>query len=323
MGIHTKDDFLFLNSSVIAIGWKEFGDLKAVEPTREAFKEHYESVFANAKKGGIGTGAGMLYRFCYEMKIGDYVVYPSKIDRQINLGVVESDYMYVPDAAEYVQQRKVKWLKHLPRTAFSQGALYEVGSAMSFFTIKNYADEYLAALDKNFKKNAIITDEAEDETVAATADDIIETTKDFALKELSKHLKGYNLEEFVADLLRSMGYRTTLSPHGGDSGIDITAYKDELPPRILVQVKSQDGDIKETTIQSLKGAMREGDYGLLVTLSNYTKNAQKYLENTPIIRGINGTELVDLILKHYDQLDDKYKKMIPLRMVYIPVATES
>ena len=257
------------------------------------------------------------------MQVGDYVVYPSKIDRQINLGVVESDYMYVPDAAEYVQQRKVKWLKHLPRTAFSQGALYEVGSAMSFFTIKNYADEYMAALDKNFKKNAIISDEAEDETVAATADDIIETTKDFVLKELSKHLKGYDLEEFVADLLRAMGYRTTLSPHGGDSGIDITAYKDELPPRILVQVKSQDGDIKETTIQSLKGAMREGDYGLFVTLSNYTKNAQKYLESTPIIRGINGTELVDLILKYYDQLADKYRKMIPLRMVYIPVATET
>jgi restriction system protein len=120
-----------------------------------------------------------------------------------------------------------------------------------------------------------------------------------------------------------MGYRTTLSPHGGDSGIDITAYKDELPPRILVQVKSQDGDIKETTIQSLKGAMCEGDYGLFVTLSNYTKNAQKYLESAPIIRGINGTELVDLILKYYDQLADKYRKMIPLRMVYIPVATDT
>ncbi len=47
--------------------------------------------------------------------------------------------------------------------------------------------------------------------------------------------------------------------------------------------------------------MREGDYGLFVTLSNYTKNAQKYLDNTPIIRGINGTELVDLILKYYAQ----------------------
>lgn len=81
-------------------------------------------------------------------------------------------------------------------------------------------------------------------------------------------------------------------------------------------------DFKETTIQSLKGAMREGDYGLFVSLSNYTKNAQKYLDSTPIIRGINGTELVDLILKYYDYLGEKYKKMIPLKMVYIPVAKE-
>lgn len=168
----------------------------------------------------------------------------------------------------------MKWLKHLPRTAFSQGALYEIGSAMTFFSVKNFKDEYLAALDKDFKKIAVSPDE-EDESVAATAEDIIETTKDFILIELSKHLKGYDFELFVADLLNAMGYRTTVSNHGGDSGIDITAYKDELPPRILVQVKSQDGDIKEVTIQSLKGAMHEGDYGLFVTLSNYTKNAQK------------------------------------------------
>ena len=120
-----------------------------------------------------------------------------------------------------------------------------------------------------------------------------------------------------------MGYRTTISPHGGDSGIDITAYKDELPPRILVQVKSQDGDIKETTIQSLKGAMREGDYGVFVTLSDYTKNARKYLDSTPIIRGINGTDLVELILKYYEQLDERYQKMIPLKMVYIPVTRDT
>ncbi|WP_320929065.1 restriction endonuclease [Hungatella sp.] len=56
------------------------------------------------------------------------------------------------------------------------------------------------------------------------------------LKELSKNLKGYDLEEFVADLLKAMGYRTKVSPHGGDSGIDIVAYKDELPPRTMVQV---------------------------------------------------------------------------------------
>lgn len=321
-GIHTKDDNMFLQKDVIAIGWKEMGDLSKIDASRDAFKEKYLQVYPDAKKGSVANGAGMLYRFACEVQVGDYVVFPSKIDRMINLGVVEGGYEYDADAAEYVQQHKVKWMKHISRTAFSQGALYEVGSAMSFFTVKNYADEYLAALDKGFKKTVLTTDGEEDESVGATAEEIVETTKDFILKELSKNLKGYALEEFVADLLRAMGYRTIVSAQGGDSGIDITAYKDELPPRILVQVKSQDGDIKEATIQSLKGAMREGDYGLFVSLSNYTKNAQKYLDSTPIIRGINGTELVDLVLKYYDDLSDKYRKMIPLKMVYIPVAKD-
>lgn len=281
-------------------------------------KTHYLEAYPDAKKGQIANGAGMLYRFLHEVQIGDYIVFPSKTDRKINIGTVEGDYYFENNDGEYVQRRKVKWLKHIPRLNFSQGALYEVGSAMTFFSVKNYADEFLSALDKDFKKS-VTADDAEDESVGATAEDIVESTKDFILKELSRQLKGYDLEAFVADLLRAMGYRTTVSPQGGDSGIDITAYKDELPPRILVQVKSQDSDIKETTIQSLKGAMREGDYGLFVTLSNYTKNAQKYLNSTPIIRGINGTELVDLILKYYEDLSEKYRTMIPLKMVYIPV----
>ena len=204
-GIHTTDDSLFLHDNVVAIGWKEFGDCSKLEATREAYKNHYIKSYPDGKKGAVPTSAGMLYRFVHEMMIGDYVVYPSKSDRKINIGVVESDFIYNPTAALYVQQRKVKWLKHLPRTAFSQGALYELGSALSFFLLKNYADEYLQALDKGFKPTAAMAEP--DETVAATAEDIVESTRDFVLKELSKKLKGYALEEFVADLLCAMGYR--------------------------------------------------------------------------------------------------------------------
>ena len=315
-GIHTMDDFMFLNRNVIAIGWKAMGDLGTLDADREAFKKKYASVYPEAKLQQVANSAGMLYRFVHEAKIGDYIVFPSKVNREINIGVIEGDYLFSPNEAEYVQTRKVKWLKHLPRTSFSQGALYEVGSAMSFFSLKNYADEYLAALEKSGKKVEVVADDAE--VVEKTAADIIEGTKDYILKELSKNLKGYDLEDFVANLLEAMGYGAEVSQHGGDSGIDITAYKDELPPRILVQVKSSDSDIRESTIQSLKGAMREGDYGLFITLANYTKNAQTYLKNTPIIRGINGTELVELILKYYDGLSDKYRQMIPLQKVYIP-----
>lgn len=101
---------------------------------------------------------------------------------------------------------------------------------------------------------------------------------------------------------------------------DIITYKDELPPRILVQVKSVDKDIPANMLQALEGTIREGEYGLFVTLSNYTKSAQRYLDTTPIIRGINGDELTGLILKYYNQLDEKYQDLIPLKMVYISVA---
>ena len=316
-GIHTYDDNLFLKGNVIAIGWKDIGDLSLLPADREALKEVYAKVFVNDPKGSIPTGAGMLYRFFHEIKEGDYIVYPSKMDRRINIGIIEGPYYFDPDESRYPQKRKVRWFKSLPRTAFSQGALHEIGSSLSLFTVKNYAYEFIEALNDDFGKHPVM-DEL-DTTVGATADEIIQSTKDFILKELYHQLKGYDLEDFVGNLLEAMGYRVTLSPHGGDSGVDIVAYKDELPPRILVQIKSSDADIKEQTIMSLKGAMREGDYGLFVTLSHYTKNAQKYLTNTPIIRGIDGDELVGLVLKYYDALDEKYQKMIPLKKVYIPV----
>lgn len=320
-GIHTQDEHLFLKNRVVAIGWKAMGDLTAIEQSRDAFKSRYSSVFPDAKKGSIATSAGMLYRFAHEVENNDYVVYPSKSDRRINIGTVVGDYVYNPEADRYVHQRKVKWLKHLPRTSFTQGALYEIGSAMTLFSVKNYADEFLEFVKIDSKPGEAKVIE-EDETISVTAESIIETTQDFVLKELSKHLKGFDFELFVADLLEAMGYRTSVSQKGGDRGIDIVAYKDELPPRILVQVKSSDGNIRESTLQSLKGAMREGDYGLFVTLSDYTTNAKKYLEGSPIIRGINGPGLVELILQYYEKLSDKYQKLIPLKMVYIPVAPE-
>ena len=83
-GIHTMDDPLFLNQNLIAIGWEEMGDLSAISTSRDAYKEKYIAAYPDAKKGSIATSAGMLYRFVHEVQEGDYVVFPSKIDRKIN-----------------------------------------------------------------------------------------------------------------------------------------------------------------------------------------------------------------------------------------------
>lgn len=316
-GIHnTHKETMLLDEKVIALGWSAMGNLLSINQEREAYKEKYKNVYPNATRNQIANSAGQLYRFVNEANIGDYIIYPTKFNRQINIGKIESNYFFDSNENEYNQKRKVKWLKSVPRTVFSQGALYEVGSAMSFFSIKNYYDEYMKIIEGNYKKNEIPEN---DESISVTTEATIESTKDYILKELSKNYKGYELEKVVADLLNAMGYKTKMMPQGGDRGKDIIAYKDELPPRILVQVKSSDSDIKETQVQSLRGAMNEGDYGLFVTLSDYTKNAKDYLEKMTIIKSINGSEFVDLILKYYDLMSDDFKNIIQLKKVYIPI----
>jgi len=182
------------------------GELAQIKSDRESFKLKYMQAFPNAKKRAVPIATGMLYRFCHDVQIGDFVVFPSKSDRMINIGEVTGDHEFDASQPEYVQTRSVKWVKHVPRTSFTQGALYEIGSAMTLFMVKNYADEFLSALDKGFT-HAVRTG-GDDETVGATADELIENTKDFVLKELSRNLKGHDLEVFVANLLQTMGYRT-------------------------------------------------------------------------------------------------------------------
>lgn len=322
-GIHggkTGDaDSLFLKKNYVGLGWLKIGDLSKIAPDREAFKVAVASAYPDAKPGAIPNNAGQLYRFVHEMKVGDLIAYPSKRDRQIHLGQVEGNYKY--DASiepGYPHIREVKWLREVPRTHFSQGALYEIGSAMSFFLIKNYADEFRAALEG---KAAVVAPVAQDESVGAVAEDIEETTRDFVLKRLAQELKGHPFAEFVAHLLNTMGYRTRVSEEGPDGGIDIVAHKDELgfePPIIKVQVKSGEGSIGDPIVSALYGKVGSGEFGLLVSLGTFTTPATNFAKSKSNLRLIDGDDLVKLIFQHYDQFDSRYKGLLPLRRVYVP-----
>lgn len=326
-GIHagkTGDaDSLFLKKPCVALGWQKMGDLAAIKADREAFKAKVAATYPDAKPGAIPNNAGQLFRFVHEMKAGDWVIYPSKRDRLIHLGRVEGSYEYDPKTEPgYPHRRAVQWLKAVPRTHFSQGALYEIGSAISFFMVKNYADEYRAALEGKAAAPAPV---AQDETVAAVAEDIEETTRDFVLKRLAQELKGHPFAEFVGHLLNGMGYRTRVSPEGPDGGIDIVAHKDELgfePPIIKVQVKSSEGSIGDPVVSALYGKVGAQEFGLLVTLGTFTSQAKNFAKSKTNLRLVDGDELVQLVFQHYDGFDARYKGVLPLRRVFVPEAIE-
>lgn len=327
-GIHagrTGDaDYLFLQKDCIAIGWSKVGDLSALPPDREAFKARVAEVYPEKKPGAIPNNAGQLYRFVYELKAGDLVVYPSKQSRQVHVGRVEGPYQYDSSGESgYPNRRPVKWLRKEPRTRFSQGALYEMGSAMSFFQIKNYADEFRGALEGGAPPPPPV---AQDETVAAAAEEIEETTKDFVLKRLAQEVKGHPFAQFIAHLLGTMGYRTRVSPEGPDGGIDIIAHKDELgfePPIIKVQTKSSEGSIGDPVVSALYGKVGSGEFGLLVTLGSFTAQARGFAKSKSNLRLIDGDELVELVFQHYENFDSRYKGLLPLRKVFVPEVIET
>lgn len=283
-------DKLFLKDNVVALGWNEMGDVGHLKPTREAFKAAVVKAYPSAKAGAIPNIAGQIFRFIHEMKDGDFIVYPSKIDRRVHIGVVDGIYTYANSKDNFPQRRKVRWLKNFARTQFTQGALYEIGSAMSFFQVKNYADEFRAVIEV---RNPETMPASEDASVAAVTEDIEETTRDFVLKKLAQDLKGHPFSEFVAHLLKAMGYRTRVSPPGPDGGVDILAHKDELgfePPIIKVQVKSTEGSVGDPAVSSLYGKVDTKEFGLLITLGTFTPQAVNFARSKSNLRLIDGRE---------------------------------
>lgn len=308
-----------IGQGYVAIGWPDLGDLRRLHPTREAFKKAYADGAPNAKPGHVAVSAGVLFRFAVEMKEGDLIVFPSKPDRMVNIGIVAGPYRHQMDGDAYPNRRAVNWLKHLPRASFSQSALNEIGSALTLFRISSNGDEFLAALsDQAFEPTDI--DEVSAERVSAQAE---ESTEDFIVKRLKAAQTPYQFEQFIAHLLGCMGYHARVTQASGDGGVDIIAHKDELgfePPIIKVQCKQVLTSIGRPEVQQLHGAIERGEHGLFVTLGAFTADARTFERTKPNLRLIDGPTLIELIYAHYERFEPRYQMLLPLKRTYLPGA---
>ncbi|QPC94794.1 restriction endonuclease [Mesorhizobium sp. INR15] len=314
-----------IDGGFIAIGWAQLGDLSAIKSDRDTFKNVVRRTFPEAKQGSIPVQAGVLFRFLYEMKEGDTVVYPSKADRMVNIGVVSGPYSYDPNKnAEYPNQRPVTWLKHLPREDFSQAALYEIGSFITLFSVRKHADEFVAALEgRPISKQALqADDEGDDDSVTqAVSFQAEETTQDFVIRQLKTSIDAYQFERFVAHLLECMGYHARVTAKSGDGGVDVIAHKDELgfePPIIKVQCKQVTNAIGRPEVAQLIGHVEHGEHALFVTLGPYTRDAKEYERSKANLRLIDGPQLVELIYDHYSEFEPRYQSLLPLKRIYVP-----
>jgi restriction system protein len=328
-GVHHTGGLDFVERDFVAIGWPDAGDLTDVAVEREDFKARLRERYPDRSEAWVANAAGQLLRFRHVMRRGDLVVYPRKLDRTINVGRIAGDYVYDPASQRYPNVRAVEWLRtDLPRDAFTQGCLYEFGSALSVFTITTHAHEVLRVLAAGDahdpaaaplpEGSAPFAPPGEDEP---SVERIAELTQDFVLKTFQTELKGHGFAQFCGWLLEALGYTTQVSPPGADQGIDIIASEDALgvkQPLLKVQCKSGKDPVGSPDVQALNGTLSATDLGVFFAVGGFTVPAKQVASGMPRMRLIGPAELVELVLDHYAALPDEAKQQLPLRRVWMP-----
>ena len=140
-GRKSEAEPLFLKKRRLGLGPSRVGDLHNCSD-REAIKARFREAYPESTNTAVGGGAGQLFRFLYEAKRDDIVVYPSKKDRLLHIGIITSTYQYdLTEGESFPHQRKVRWVAALERTKLSEGFLKEARAFKSFYQISKCAEE--------------------------------------------------------------------------------------------------------------------------------------------------------------------------------------
>lgn len=152
-----------------------------------------------------------------------------------------------------------------------------------------------------------------------------EQAEEQAWAAIAAHLKAmnpYEFQELVASLLRAMGYHVAwVAPPGKDRGIDILAWSDPLgtrPPRIKIQVKRHEENIRVQDLRSFLAVLGEDDVGIFVTTGGFTKDAEEEArtQERRKVTLIDLERLFDLWVEYYPKLDEPARRRFPIQPIY-------
>ncbi len=312
----------FKDSKLVAIGWNDLGDLTNIRDLAQLKLMLHES-YSDYKDQTIFMNAGQINRFLHEIKPGDYVVTYNSSERIYLIGKVVSDYCY-NRKFEFHHTRKVEWTGTVSRDSLSTPTKNSLGSIATVFEISGTArkeiESVLSGCVKEDKRK--IKEEEETSELDFIKEDFEARALEF-IKDRILALDWYQMQELVAAVIRSLGFKTRISPRGPDRGKDIFASPDGLgleEPRILIEVKHREGQIGAQEIRSFLGGFRPGNKGIYVSTGGFSKDAKYEAEraNFPLTL-IDIDHLVELIISNYDNFDMEGRSLVPLRKIYWPL----
>jgi restriction system protein len=318
----------FLNDGRIYLTWEGFNnDLSLIKTKVDLFKALLET-YPDQKMATVRNWVGQIFPMANTMKVGDWVVLPSKLKSSIHFGEIKGEYEYHPKAEDpFNHCRKIDWFaKDIPRSNFDQDILYSLGAFMTVCRIsRNEAEERIKQMCRNKwipVKTAPKTLERDIDFERTGLVNIEEHARDQIAKFIIQKYKGHGMAVIVEAILKAKGYFTYRSPEGPDKGVDILAAPEPLgfgKPRLCVQVKTGDSPIDRPTLDQLLGSMQNfnAEQGLLVSWAGFKTSVDKEIPSQFFrIRLWDQSAIINELLTVYDKLNEDLKAELPLKRIW-------
>lgn len=309
----------FEHKGIAAVDFSPMPDLAGKD--RSAIIELARTHFPKRLAGNVG---GQLDRFANEIAIGDLIVTPNGETRELLYGEVSGSYEFraAPPMGVNRHVRTVNWLGRRDRDPLPDRVLFTLGSLLTV-----YAPAFQAEL-KAFLLSGVVAEQTDAPTSNGDVESVEDPTGAFEQEARNKELirkriselKPYPTQDFVAGVLRALGYYTEVSPPGADGGVDIRASRDALfiqPPIVKVQVKARpESKTPPADIRALKGVLEPDERGVFVSTGGFTAPALSEFDRSSI-QLIGMDRLIDLFLENYERLDEETRALVPLRRIWV------
>lgn len=308
----------------IAIGWNELGNLDWLSREKDPYSTKsfqkiskiYDEVYGGSKMSQ-SIAIGQIVRFVNEMNKEDIVLVPNPEKRTVIIGRVVGNYSYKEDwgdLCDYAHRRRVNWIKTVGRDDLPQKLKYSIGALLTIFSLDPHKDSINELIHPS---KVTPSRPAEFEIISG------EHLTDVIINRLYD-LSPRDFEHLARDILSQVGFEAVTTEYVGDAGVDVIGElnaKGLAQVTLRIQVKRRKGSVGIEEVQRLRGTLDPGEHGAIITTSHFTKKAHEEAQarGKPIAL-IDKEMLAGLILEYYENLNDKYKKILRLKKKEISLA---
>lgn len=306
----------FLRGGYAAIGWQEISQNLGKVRSRDDLYSIVHACYPDVESAiVIGNYVGQIARFLLDMQAGDWIITPAADTEWLHYGEValNPSYFYAKtdDGCPYRHRRRVTWAKErIKRGDFSVPFQSTIRSSLTVFAVSQ-RDEFLAAIGR---AEAATRQPAQYDPYGVVLAQVLE-------------LDAKEFEILVGHLLTALGFEgSEVTGKSGDGGVDARGelnVANLAKVKVFVQAKRYKlgAKVSASTVRQLRQAIPFGGQGAFITTADYQSAAADVaLEpGFPRIGLINGRQLVDLLIEHWNDIPPEFRERLGLKQGLVRV----